>query len=181
MRISAAARRYARALFAIAQEQQAVAEVRAQLEGVEALFAEHPELAAALFRPLHPVAERRGVLRGICERAGSGESVRNFFAFLVDQRRLVDFDAICSEYRRLADEAAGRTRAEVVSASPLSNEQQRRLAQALAARTGCEVELDVRVDADLIGGAIAVVGGLVFDGSLRTQLSQLRETLTRGH
>ena len=181
MRISAAARRYARALFALAQEQQAVAEVRDELGDVEALFAEHPELAAALFRPLHPVAERRGVLRGICERAGCGESVRNFFAFLVDQRRLVDFDAICSEYRRLADEAAGRTRAEVVSASPLSDEQQQRLAQALGARTGCEVELDVRVDADLIGGAIAVVGGLVFDGSLRTQLSQLRETLTRGH
>ena len=180
MRISAAARRYARALFAIAQEQQAVAEVRAQLEGVEALFAEHPELAAALFRPLHPVAERRGVLRGICERAGSGESVRNFFAFLVDQRRLVDFDAICSEYRRLADEAAGRTRAEVVSASPLSNEQQRRLAEALAARTGQQVDFDESVDPELLGGAVASVGGLVFDGSLRTQLQRLRASLMEG-
>lgn len=181
MRASAAARRYARALFSIACDEQSVVEVRAQLEAVEALFADHPDLAAALFRPLHPVAERRAVLRGICERAGTGESVRNFFAFLVDQRRLVDFDAICSEYRRLADEAEGRTRAEVVSASPLSEEQHQRLARALALRTGCEVELDVRVDADLIGGAIAVVGGLVFDGSLRTQLAQLRETLTRGH
>ena len=44
-----------------------------------------------------------------------------------------------------------------------------------------EVDLEVRVDADLIGGAIAEVGGLVFDGSLRTQLAQLRETLMRGH
>jgi F0F1-type ATP synthase delta subunit len=43
------------------------------------------------------------------------------------------------------------------------------------------VELDVSVDPALIGGAIAVVDNVVFDGSLRTQLSQLRETLSRGH
>ena len=181
MRIGAAARRYARALFSIAQEQQSVAAFRAELENVEALFDEHPELRAALLRPLHPATERRAVLRGVCERTGAGESVRNFFAFLVDQRRLVDFDAICSEYRRLADEAEGRTRAEVVSASPLSEAQRERLARALAARTGCEVELDVRIDAELIGGATAEVGGLVFDGSLRTQLAQLRQTLARGN
>jgi len=181
MRASAAARRYARALFSIAQEQQAVAGVRGELESVAALFSEQPELAAALFRPLHPVAQRRAVLQGICERGGISDNVRNFFAFLVDQRRLVDFDAICGEYGRLADEAEGRTRAQVVSASPLSEEQRRRLAQALAARTGCEVELEVRVDPELIGGATAVVGGLVFDGTLRTQLAQLREALGRGN
>jgi len=181
MRISAAARRYARALFSLAQEQQAIAGVRAELGNVASLFVESPELAAALFRPLHPVAQRRAVLRGVCERANSSESVRNFFAFLVDQRRLVDFEAIRDEYGRLADEAEGRTRAHVVSASPLSHQQRQRLAQALAARTGCEVELEVRVDAELIGGATAEVGGLVFDGSLRTQLAQLRETLGRGH
>ena len=181
MRVSAAARRYARALFSIARDQDAIVDVRGELERVGALFADSPALAAALFRPLHPVAERRAVLRGICERAGTGESVRSFFAFLIDQRRLVDFDAICGEYQRLADEAAGRTRAEVVSATALSDDQRQRLARALAARTGCEVDLEVRVDADLIGGAIAEVGGLVFDGSLRTQLAQLRETLMRGH
>jgi len=181
MRASAAARRYARALFSIAQEQQAVAGVRDELTQVAALFSEQPELAAALFRPLHPVAQRRAVLQGICEGAGISDSVRNFFAFLVDQRRLVDFDAIREEYARLADEAEGRTRAQVVSASPLSDAQHRRLAEALSARTGREVELEVRVDPELIGGATAVVGGLVFDGSLRTQLAQLREALGRGH
>jgi F-type H+-transporting ATPase subunit delta len=68
----------------------------------------------------------------------------------------------------------------VVAAGPLSDEQRERLRRALAARAGREVELEVRVDPALIGGAIARVGGLVFDGSLRTQLAQLRDNLTRG-
>jgi F-type H+-transporting ATPase subunit delta len=54
------------------------------------------------------------------------------------------------------------------------------LRRALAAHTGREVDLEVRVDPALIGGAIARVGGLVFDGSLRTQLAVLRDNLTRG-
>ncbi len=80
----------------------------------------------------------------------------------------------------LADEAAGRTRARIVSASPLSDAQRSRLRSALAARTGLQVDLEESVDSSLLGGAVASVGGLVFDGSLRTQLEQLRSSLTRG-
>jgi F-type H+-transporting ATPase subunit delta len=174
------ARRYARALFAIARESGAVDRVREELGQIAELLEAHPELRHALFRPLHPAAERRAVLRSVCTGVGCGDTVRNFLAFLVDQRRIVDFDGIRGEYERLADEAAGRIRAEVVTASPLDARQTERLRAALSARTGHEVDLEVAVDADLIGGAVAVVGGVVFDGSLRTQLSQLRDTLTRG-
>ena len=81
--------------------------------------------------------------------------------FLIDQRRLVDFDGICDEYQRLADEAAGRVRAEIVTSGALSDEQRARLERALSARTGRSVELEVRVDPDLIGGAVATVSGVV--------------------
>jgi len=180
MQSSAAARRYARALFSLARDGGDVESVRGELAGIAALLEQAPELRAALFRPLHPVAERRGVLRSVAERQSLSRSVRNFLLYLVDQRRLVDFDAIRAEYERLADEAAGRQSAEVVSASPLRPDQRERLRRALAARAGREVELELRVDASLIGGAIAKVGGLVFDGSLRTQLAQLRDNLTKG-
>jgi F-type H+-transporting ATPase subunit delta len=180
MRSSAAARRYAKALFSLARDESAVPAVRSQLDDFSKLLAEHPPMRDALFRPLHPVKERRAVLAAVSEQAGLGATVRKFLVFLVDQRRLVDFEGILAEYARLADEASGRIRAEVVSSSPLSDEQQSRLRSALAAQTGREIELDIKVDASLIGGAIAQVGGMVFDGSLRTQLSQLRDTLTRG-
>lgn len=181
MKSSAAARRYSRALFAIAQESGSIDAVRGELDDMASLLGAEPALANSLFRPLHPAEQRRDLLRAVCERIASSRSVRNFYAFLIDQRRLVDFAAIHEDFERLADEAAGRTRADVVTASPLSDSQRSRLQSALAARTGKQVELDIRVDPSLLGGAIASVGGLVFDGSLRTQLSQLRTALIRAH
>jgi len=181
MRSSAAGRRYARALFALAQETDAIAVVRGELASMAGLFASEPALRRALFRPLHPVAERRAVLRAVCERQSLTVTVRNFFAYLIDQRRLVAFDAIRTEFDLLADAAAGLVKARVTAAAPLGDAQRARLQNALAVRTGRRVELDVSVDPSLIGGAVATVGNVVFDGSLRTQLDQLRNTLSRGH
>lgn len=179
MRSSAAARRYARALFALAKEEGRVADTRSELQQLASLLADNRELHDALFQPLHPVAERHAVLREVAARLGASHTVRNFFTFLVDQRRLVDFDAIHAEYERLADLDAGRVVAEVISAGPLDDSQRERLRRALANRTGSDVELDVRIDPDLLGGVITSVGTLVFDGSLRSQLIQLRTSLTK--
>ena len=180
VRNTAAARRYARALFSIAQDDQAVPAIRAELRAMSQLFESDPTLRKAIFRPLHPVAERRGVLMAIGQRLGLSASVKNFLVYLIDQRRLVDFDAICAEFDRLADDAAGLVKAQVRAAAPLGDAQRERLQRALAARTGRQVELDVEVDPALIGGAVAVVGNVVYDGSLKTQLDQLRDTLMRG-
>jgi F-type H+-transporting ATPase subunit delta len=180
VRSTAAARRYARALFALAREANSIAAVRAELDALSQLLRENDEVRNAVFRPLYPSAERRAVLQSICEQLGTSPTVRNFCAFLVDQRRVIEFQAICDAFVELADEAAGRVRARVVSASPLSDAQQERLRRALSARTGRDVELDMALDRSLLGGAVASVGGLVFDGSLRAQLDQLRGSLTRG-
>jgi len=181
MHSSAAARRYARALFSLAGEEGRVEAVRSELAALSRLFAESSELRHALFRPLHPVAERRSVLRELCSRVGSSRTVSNFFGFLVDRRRLIDFDSVYGEYGRLADTASGRVRAKVVSAIRLRDDQRERLRRALAARTGKQVELEEGVDPSLLGGAVASVSGVVFDGSLRTQLAQLHGSLTKQH
>jgi F-type H+-transporting ATPase subunit delta len=180
MKSTGAARRYAKAMFSLAQEEGRVDAVRVELGALDGLFAEHAEFRDAICQPLHPGAERRAALTAVCDRLEIAGSVRNFCAFLVDQRRVIDFRAIRAAFDEFADRAAGRTRAQVVSASPLGDAQRSRLRAALAARTGQQVELDESVDPGLLGGAIASVGGLVFDGSLRTQLQQLRTSLTKG-
>jgi F-type H+-transporting ATPase subunit delta len=181
MHSSAAARRYARALFSLAGEEGRVEAVQTELSELKRLFAENGELQRAVFRPLHPVAERRSVLYELTARTGASRTVTNFFGYLVDRRRLIDFDAIYEEYGRLADGAAGRVRAKVVSAVRLRDDQRERLRRALAGRTGKQVELEEDVDASLLGGAVASVGGMVFDGSLRTQLAQLHGSLRKQH
>jgi F-type H+-transporting ATPase subunit delta len=181
MRSGAVARRYARALFALAREEGRVEELRRELDALCELVGGSPELARAILRPLFPSGERRRALRAVCERLGASDTLRRFCSYLVDQRRIVELGAIRAAFAQLADDAAGRMRARVVSASPLSETQRERLRRALAARTGRELALDLEVDPALLGGTVASVGGLVFDGSLRTQLEQLRATLMRGH
>jgi F-type H+-transporting ATPase subunit delta len=173
-----AAHRYAKALFALAQDEHKQAEVREEIEGLNAVFAESRELREALLMPLHPANERKSALVAIARRANVSPLVQNFLSYLIDQRRLIAFDRIVAAYAELADVAAGLITAEVVAASPLDERRRDRLRRALSERTGQEVRLQIEVDPSLIGGAIAKVGDLVFDGSLRTQLGQLRSTLT---
>jgi len=92
---------------------------------------------------------------------------------------MVDFSGIREEYARLVDLDSGLVTAEVLAASPLDERKQDRLRRALSDRTGMEVRLDVKIDESLIGGAIAKVGDLVFDGSIRAQLDGLRANLTK--
>ena len=179
MKSGAAARRYARALFQLAVEDGQTTQIRDQLDVLSALFEASPELREALLTPLFPVRERRQVLRRVSEAEGLSAVVTNFYSYLIDQRRLVDFTGIREEYARLVDEDLGLVTAEVVSATPLDEARQDRLRRALSERTGFEVRLEVDVDPSLIGGAIAKVGDLVFDGSIRAQLDQLRTNLTK--
>ncbi|HJO24289.1 MAG: ATP synthase F1 subunit delta [Myxococcota bacterium] len=180
MRSSTAARRYSKALFGLARDENAIDTIRGELTTLARLLVENREFRDAILRPLHPGAERRAVLKAVCDEIGTSGIVRNFCAFLIDQRRAIDFEAICTEYGELADRVAGRVQARIVSASALRDDQRERLRAALTVRTGQQVELDESVDPALLGGAVASVGGLVFDGSLRTQLQRLRASLTEG-
>ncbi len=180
MATSAAARRYARALFGLAMEDRRVRETGEELDGLAELFAQSAPLREALLTPLHPAAERKAVLVSVVERAEMSATMKNFCAYLIDQRRLVDYPGIHEEFQRLADEEAGLMTAEIVAASPLDDRRKDRLRRALSERTGREIQLDIRIDPSLIGGAVAKVGDMVFDGSLRAQLESLRASLTKG-
>lgn len=175
-----AAHRYAKALFGLASDEHRQREVRAELDQLTALFGESPELRAALLTPRHPAQQRKSALAAISERAGVSPLVRKFLSYLIDQRRLIDLGAIARAYAELADQAEGLLTAEVISAGPLDERRKDRLRRALSDRTGREVKLEIEIDPGLIGGAIAKVGDLVFDGSLRTQLGLLRANLTKG-
>ncbi|MCS5636801.1 MAG: ATP synthase F1 subunit delta [Myxococcota bacterium] len=177
---SRAANRYAKALFALGREEQVLGSLRAELNGLADLLEEHSDFRGVLLTPLYPAEERKAVLLRVAEKESLSVLLRNFTSYLIDQRRLIDFPDIVAEFNRLADEDEGLLTAKVRSASPLDEEREQRLQRALSERTGRRVRLDVELDPSLIGGAIATVGDLVIDGSLRTQLGQLRANLMKG-
>jgi F-type H+-transporting ATPase subunit delta len=155
--------------------------VRGELDALAKQLEASPELADVLLQPLYPVEQRRAVLNAVADRLQAGSLLRRFYQVLIDHRRLLDFEEIRAEFARLADEQAGVQRARVRSARALSDAQQERLRRALGARLGREIALEVSVEPALLGGLVAQVGDLVFDGSLRTQLRQLRSSLASGH
>lgn len=178
MKGGTAAHRYAKALFGLAKDEHRHREVRNEIETLASLFQESRELRDALLTPLHPANERKAALGEIAGRVSASPLVRNFVSYLIDQRRLIDFAGIVEAYAELADQAEGMLTAQVVAASAMDDRRKDRLRRALSERTGQEVRLEIEIDPELIGGAVAKVGDLVFDGSLRTQLTQLRSNLT---
>lgn len=177
---SAVARRYAKALFELARDEERLEAVREQAAEVAQLLEQHPDLRRVLLQPLHPVRERRAVLDAVLAKLDCDPLLRRFLILLLENRRFIDFDAIRDELERLADAAAGRRKAQVRSAVPLDEAQRERLREALSRRVGSRLELEVEQDASLLGGVVAQVGDLVFDGSLKSHLTRLRESLARG-
>jgi F-type H+-transporting ATPase subunit delta len=99
---------------------------------------------------------------------------------LFDKGRIGFVGDIDEFYKKLADELKGVVRAGLVSATELSGETVRKIRKALSNKTGKEVSLEVKQDPALIGGIVTRIGDLVLDGSIRTQLLNMRESLRRG-
>jgi F-type H+-transporting ATPase subunit delta len=104
----------------------------------------------------------------------------NFLRLLVDKRRMNLLPQILSELRRMVEELEGIERVEVISAAPLPGTQRDFLKSVLERQTGKRIELEEKLDPAVLGGMVVKVGSTVYDGSVRTQLSQMRENLQKG-
>jgi len=174
------ARRYARAVFGLGESAAARAKLAAEVAMLAQEIAASDALRRVLFTPLHPRAERKGVVHELAQALGVSQEVRAVAEILVDENRTQLLPALADEMRRLVDAEAGRVEARVTSARPLDAATQDTLRAALSRRVGSDVVLALEVDPTLIGGVIARVGDLLFDGSIRTQLETLGANLKKG-
>jgi len=108
------------------------------------------------------------------------EGMRAFLGLLLEKDRLQYLAQIERDYSRLADEMAGIIRAAVTASRELDAKQQQAIKAGLEQQTGKQVELSVAVDDELIGGLQVEIGGRLFDGSLKTQLKRIEDTLKKG-
>jgi F-type H+-transporting ATPase subunit delta len=173
------ARRYARALRDLAGERRQLDRVAEELAQFERLLAAEAELRTALLRPWVKAGAKRAIAFAVAERLGLSALTRNFLALVAQRRRLDLLPEIVAAYRALVDEAAGRIRAQVRSAVPLSDPERATLRERLSRKLGKTVFLDTEVDPALLGGFVAEVGSRVLDASLAGQLSALGQRITR--
>lgn len=171
------ARRYAKALLEIGVQKQTYDALGRELERFADTLKGSPELRNALENPVFPLDKRRLVLDELARRLALSKTVRNFVMLLLDKGRIAALPDIARVYRTLVDEHAGRVRATITSARPLDPLLETRLKTALERQSGKVVILEKKEDPAIVGGLVTQLGDVLYDGSVRTQLQQLREQL----
>ena len=180
MKNLAIARRYAKALLLIGKEDGQTEDYRQELAGVADLLSQEAQLAATISNPLYKAGERKQVLQMIIEKLNLSKVMSSFLLLLFEKGRIGFIASINDFYQALADELKGVARASLVSATELTEDTIDKIRTALSKRTGKEIVLDVQQDPSLIGGVVTRIGDLILDGSIRTQLLNMRESLKRG-
>lgn len=173
------AKRYAKALFELALEQQHVQETEQQLKSVvEAIESSH-ELELLLTTPNIDMAGKLNVLNTTFEGHISN-NVIELMKLLVERGRVTILSDVLSSYIQIAGEALGTADAEVTSAYPLSETEK----QAIAATFGQQVNKKIRihniVDKSIIGGIQVRIGDRLYDGSLSSKLVRMERSLLTG-
>jgi F-type H+-transporting ATPase subunit delta len=174
------ARRYAKALLIIGKEDGQAETYREELDGFAKLMAKEKELEQAITNPLYGASGRKKVLETVIGKTGISKIVASFLLLLFDKGRFDFLSDINDFYQKLADELKGVLRASLVSASELSSEIVEKIRTTLSKKTGKDIILQVEQDPSLIGGIVSRIGDLVLDGSIKSQLLNMRESLKRG-
>jgi F-type H+-transporting ATPase subunit delta len=179
------ARPYARAAFAVARQDNAVAELAASLDVGRELLADG-RVEKFLSRPALTDAQRLDFLTGLFAGAAGESSVFaggsqhgiNFLKLLIEYDRVDVLPEIADHFDALKAELENSVDVTIISAAPISSEQQQAVATALRERLGHDVILSTEIDENLIGGAVIRAGDVVIDGSLRARLEGLANALT---
>lgn len=171
------ATRYARALLGALPDAAAQNLADEFLTALAASTRENPELRRFLLDPACPPSSKKIVLETLGKDRGVPERVLKFVGLLVDNSRLASLPSIAEVFHREREAGQGEVSATLTTAVPLTPELQARANGALARLSGRKVNLKVEIDPALLGGAVAQIGSMVYDGSLKTQLVRLRRTM----
>ncbi len=180
MRSSVIARRYAKALILIGKEDGQSEKYREELDGIIALLNQNPAFEEAVNNPLYDFAKRKKMFTTVMGALDLSNVMKSYLNLIFDKQRFGHIRSVSEYYNKLADEVQGIVRADLVSATELSSDMYEQIRQALANMTGKEILLETRQDPALIGGIVTRIGDLVLDGSIKTQLKNMRESLKRG-
>jgi len=177
---SAISKRYAKALVDLGAEQKMVERYGDELARVSSAFAAESALRLILESPTFPAEKKTAILVDLTEKLQLSGGMKSFLGLLLAKDRIQYLAQIEGNYRQLADELSGILRARIISAAELDAGQCATIRSGLENQSGKKVELKVDIEPSLIGGVQVEIGGKVFDGSIKTQLKRIEDTLKKG-
>ena len=170
--------RYASALFSLARDANATDAVGASLDTFDRAILESADLQRLVRSPAFSAQEQVNAAGAVIARLGVTGVAANFVKLVAAKRRLFAIRDMIADYHKLNDSYRGVARAEVTSASALSDAHVAAIKDQLKAVTGGkDVQVSVKIDPGIIGGLIVKLGSRMVDGSLKTKLNSIRTAM----
>ena len=169
------ARVYATALFGAAKGRGKLDAIRDQLGQFIDALNENREMQLFLFSPYFSSAEKVDGLKSAVVDAEP--ELLNFLELLIEKHRMPVIFRIRRQFDALWDKENKRLGVTVTSAVELDPEVAKRIGSEIEEQTGNTVELESRVDPDILGGLVLQVGNMVLDTSIRSRLEKLRKSV----
>jgi ATP synthase F1 delta subunit len=171
------ARVYADALFGVAKEKGKLDAIREQLGQFADALADNREMQLFFFSPYFSSNEKED---GLAKTIADAEpELVNFLELLIEKHRMPVLFRIRRQFDALWDKENKRLGVIVTSAVELDPDVAKRIGTEIEEQTGNEVELESRVDPDILGGLVVQVGNMVLDTSIRNRLEKLRKSVAR--
>ena len=174
---SGLARRYASALFDLAEESNALDSVADDLSGMATLIDESAELQNLISNPVLSRETQAAAVAAVGSKAGFGDLTNKFLGVLAQKRRLFALPGVVTAYKEMLASHKGEVTAEVVTATALDAEQRKTVEEAVGRFAGQAVRIESSVDPELLGGLTVRVGSRMLDASLRTKLQNLEMSM----
>lgn len=179
MSVETVARRYASALADVVVKNGDTENVQTELRQWETMIVSNRDLLEVLGNPSIQQESKEKVLESLIARANPTKTTANFLRILARNGRLTDIAEINQKFASVLEERSGGVSARVTSARPLSAMQQSEIKTNLEKMTGKRVSPTFAVDDTIIGGVVTRIGSTVYDGSVKTQLENLKQQMIK--
>ena len=180
MSVIAVARRYAEALADVATARNQVEQIDHEVRVFAEMMKSSVELHDTFASPIVSQSDKLRVLEALIARTRTGEMTANLLRTMLSHYRLHHLAAVYEQFRREMNERKGLIVAEVTTAAEVGAAEQAKLGRTLEQMTGKQVEFKFKTDPSLIGGVVTRIGSIVYDGSVRSQLHEIKERLKQG-
>ncbi|KGR88083.1 F0F1 ATP synthase subunit delta [Lysinibacillus odysseyi] len=174
--MSQVAKRYAEALFQLARNQHALADVSSDLKELTKAFETTPELVALLQAPKISSDMKKAMVSNVL--SGAHPAVVNMLHLLIDKKRMNEVSLVAKEFQALAAAAQGAAEATVFSTRTLTDEERAEISAAFAKLVGMEkLEITNVIEPSLLGGIRVQIGNYIYDSTVASKLEGLKRTL----
>jgi len=180
MSVIAVARRYAEALADVATERNLVEQIDGEVRVFADVMKSSRELYDLFASPIVSQSDKLKVLEALLARTRTGQLTGNLLRTMLSHYRLQYVAEVYEQFRREINERKGLIIAEVTTAAEVGAAEQAKLGRTIEQMTGKHVEFRFKTDPALIGGVVTRIGSVVYDGSVRTQLQEIKERLKQG-